>query len=170
MGSMISSLLMLLLRRILSHLESCVAGKSLGKCTGFEFKSNVGLRLIYMEEGKREILLATFHMKVRSANTHREGIPFLELYSIIYKIWHAFIAIPNGLLSPACAIIQNQPHHPLLSLHNIRTLLHELMCEQPLCKELVTDRSDSVIIVDASSFGVGRVVLRELKACKPTVL
>ncbi|KAL7516787.1 hypothetical protein ACHAWX_001777 [Stephanocyclus meneghinianus] len=163
MGSMISSLLMLLLRRILSHLKSCVEGKSLGKYTGFEFKSN-------MEEGKREILLATFHMGVRSANTHREGIPFLELYSIIYKIWHAFIAIPNGLLSPACAIIPNQPHHPLLSLHNIRTLLHELMCEQPLCKELVTDRSDSVIIVDASSFGVGRVVLRELKACKPTVL
>jgi len=104
---------------------------------------------------------------------------FAKFRSVVAKIRHAFVAIPNGigLLSPCNAVLRKEPpmvyfhrNKPLLeTLTDIRVLLRESICTPTLCKELVTGWPDYVTIVDASGHGVGIVVVGEASPCVPTV-
>jgi hypothetical protein len=57
----------------------------------------------------------------------------------------------------------------LEAIRDIRTILRETIIQPTLCKDLVVGWPDYIGIVDASSHGVGGVVLGELSGLPPTV-
>jgi hypothetical protein len=57
----------------------------------------------------------------------------------------------------------------LAAIKGCRTLLRESTKDPTQCKELVSGWPDFVGIVDASSHGVGGVVIGELSKCIPMV-
>jgi hypothetical protein len=63
----------------------------------------------------------------------------------------------------------NQNKQVFAALKGCRTLLRESMKDLTRCRELVTGWPDFTGIVNASSYGVGGVVLGELSECIPTV-
>ncbi len=93
-------------------------------------------------------------------------------------MWHAFTAnlAGEGLLSPCNCVLAtkpkvvwlNQNKQVFATLKGCRTLLQESMKDPTRCSELVAGWPDFVGIVDASSYGVGGVVLGELSECIPT--
>jgi hypothetical protein len=144
---------------------------------GFDFDGNT--KIIWLEEAKHEKLLATLQCWIRLALRGTGGIPFKQFETIVAKLRHAFTAIPAGvgLLSPCNRILAQKPQIVWLSSHKqllaairgCRTLLRESTKDPTRCRELVSGWPDFVGIVDASSHGVGGVVIRELSECIPTV-
>ena len=131
------------------------------KCLlGFEFDGIE--KTIWLEEPKRAALLTILHQWIRGATVR-----------------HAFTALQEGrgLLSPCNWVMRKRPpvvylhkNGPLLeAISNIRTILQASTKRPTLCKDLVTGWPDYVGIVDASSYGVGGVVIGELSPIPPTV-
>jgi hypothetical protein len=99
----------------------------------------------------------------------------MEFESIIAKLRHAFIAIPTGvgLLSVCNPILGKRPqfvhisrnHHLLEALRDGRTILRESTVRPTPCEELVAGWPDFVGVVDASSQGVGGVIIGKLAEC-----
>ncbi len=107
------------------------------------------------------------------------GILFNEFKSVIAKICHAFTAIPagKGLLTPCNNILQMKPsvvflqhnHVLLVAVKECRTLLRESSDSPTRCRELVSGWPDYIGVCDASSHGVGGVIIGENEACVHTV-
>jgi len=150
-----------------------------GDVLGFSTYGGVGPKSIWLAEDKRDKLLVILHRWIRAGRTGHSGVEFSEFRSVVAKIRHAFVAIPNGigLLSPCNAVLRKEPpmvffhrNKPLLeAVVDIRVLLRESICAPTLCRELVTGWPDYVAIVDASGHGVGIVVVGEVSPCIPTV-
>ncbi len=144
---------------------------------GFDFDGNT--KTIWLEEAKGEKLLATLQCWIRLASRGTGGILFKQFETIVAKLRHVFTAIPAGvgLLSPCNRILAQKPqmvwllsHKQLLAaIRGCRTLLQESTKDLMRCRELVSGWLDFVGIVDASSHGVGGVVIGELAECVPTV-
>ena len=66
---------------------------------------------MWLEEPKRATILATLTKWLRASDKSRASVPFEEFYSVVSKLRHAFIAIPNGngLLSPCNALMKKEP-------------------------------------------------------------
>ena len=134
---------------------------------------------MWLEEEKRDALLTIFHKWIRGARTSQQGIPFAEFKSVTSKLCHAFTALPEarGLLSPCNWILRARP--PVVYLHRneplreaiteICTILRETINKPTLCRDLVAGWPDYIGIVDASSHGVGCVILGELSGLPPMV-
>ena len=148
------------------------------KCLlGFDF-DGVN-KTLWLEETKRASLLTILHQWIRGATKTRRGIPFSEFESVIAKLRHAFTALREGrgLLSPCNWIIQKRPKIVYLhrdsdlmeALKDIRTILRASTTQPTECKDLVAGWPDYIGIVDASSHGVGGVILGELSDLPPTV-
>ncbi len=148
------------------------------KCIlGFDFYG--ANKTIWLEEEKRAAILTILHQWLWGATKSRRGIPFAEFESVTAKLRHAFTALleARGLLSPCNWILRRRP--PVVFLHrngalleaiaDIRTILRETIVRPTLCKDLVAGWPDYIGIVDASSHGVGGVVLGELSGIPPTV-
>ena len=143
---------------------------------GFDFDGD--RKTLWLEEEKRAKLLTILHQWLR-ATSREHGIPFIEFESVVAKLRHAFTALPGGrgLLSPCNRILKLRPqivyfhrNEPLRSaISNCRTLLRESTTRPTRCRELVAGWPDYVGVVDASSHGVGGVIIGELSECKPTV-
>ncbi len=144
---------------------------------GFEFDGNA--KTMWLEVAKREKLLATLQSWIRNASRGAGGIPFKQFETIVAKLRHAFTAIPNGmgLLSPCNQNLAQKPNivwlsrhkHLLANIRGCRTLLRESTKDPTRCRELVSGWPDYVGIVDASSYGVGGVIIGELVECIPTL-
>jgi len=144
---------------------------------GFEFDGVE--KTIWLEDEKRMTLLAILKGWLRTASRSRHGIKFNEFESIIAKVRHAFTVLPEGrgLLSPCNAILRAKPkivflqNNPNLreAICCIRTLLRESTEEPTNCRELIQGPPDYVGICDASSHGVGGVIIGELQPCIPTI-
>jgi hypothetical protein len=148
------------------------------KCIlGFDFDGEA--KTLWLEEGKRALLLTILHGWLRGARRSKVGIPFKEFESVTAKIRHAFTAIPagKGLMSPCNWVLRTRP--PVVYLHNNReleeaikgahTLLRESTTAPTRCRELVAGWPDFIGIQDASGQGVGGVVFGENRSCPPTV-
>jgi hypothetical protein len=144
---------------------------------GLEFDGDE--KTIWLEKDKRAALLTNLHHWIRGATKSRRGILFAEFESVTPKLRHAFTALPEarGLLSPCNWMLKCRP--PVVFLHrngelleairDIRTILWETIIQPTLCKDLVAGWPDYIGIVDASSHGVGGVVLGELSGLPLTV-
>jgi len=148
------------------------------KCLlGFDF-DGVN-KTLWLEETNRASLLTILHQWIRGATKTRRGIPFSEFESVIAKLRHAFTALREGrgLLSPCNWIIQKRPKIVYLhrdsdlmeALKDIRTILRASTTQPTECKDIVAGWLDYIRIVDASSHGVGGVILGELSDLPPTV-
>jgi hypothetical protein len=143
---------------------------------GFNFDGD--RKTLWLEEEKRAKLLTILHQWLR-ATSRKHGIPFNEFESVVAKLRHAFTALPGGcgLLSPCNRVLKRRPpivyfHHnkPLrLAISNCRTLLRESTTCPTCCRELAAGWPDYVGVVDASSHGVGGVIIGKLSDCPPTV-
>ncbi len=144
---------------------------------GFEFDGIT--KTMWLEQAKREKLLTVLKGWVRAGKWGMAGIPFKEFESVTAKLRHAFTCIPAGvgLLSPCNWILQVNPrtvylhrNKPVLTaIKGCRMLLRESTREPTHCRELTFGWPDYIGIVDASSHGVGGVVVGELSGCVPTV-
>ncbi len=148
------------------------------KCLlGFDF-DGVN-KTIWLEEAKRASLLQILHQWIRGATKGKRGIPFTEFESVVAKLRHAFTAFQEGrgLLSPCNWVIQKRPQVVYLhkdgklveAITDIRTILRVSTATPTQCKDLVADWPDYIGIVDASSRGIGGVVIGELLELPPTV-
>jgi hypothetical protein len=144
---------------------------------GFDFD---GLdKTLWLEENKQQKLLTILQKWIHPSKRSNMGIPFDEFQSIIAKIRHAFTAIlaGNGLMSPCNAIPKLQPQHVFLhknedlksAIEGMGTLLHESILEPTQCLQLVSGWLNLIGIKDASSHGVGGVILSKLSTCPPTI-
>ena len=61
---------------------------------GFEFDGEE--KTLWLEERKRNVLLTVLKGWIRASAVTHAGVPFEDFRSVIAKIRHAFIAIPNG--------------------------------------------------------------------------
>jgi len=133
---------------------------------------------MWLEEEKHAKLLTILHSWLRAGSLNR-GILFGEFESVIAKVWHAFTALPGGrgLLSPCNRLLQKRPlvvyFHRNDSLHaaisNCRTILRESTSRSTRCHKLVAGWPNFIGVADASSHGVGGVIIGELSECLPTV-
>ncbi len=143
---------------------------------GFDFDGQQ--KIMWLEEQKRAKLLTTLHSWIRAGDCER-GISFKEFKSVVAKLQHAFTALPGdrGLLSPCNRLLKKQPwvvyfhrNKPLLlAVSNCRTILRESTKRPTRCQELVAGWPDFDGVVDASSHGVGGVIIGELSECSPTI-
>jgi hypothetical protein len=144
---------------------------------GFDF--NGVNKTLWLEEAKRAHLLTGLHGWIRSNRSGTTGIPFNEFESIISKIRHAFTAIPagRGLLTPCNKILQTKPSMVFLQRNQVllaavmgcRTLLCESSDSPTRCRELAGGWPDYIGVCDASSHGIGGVIIGKNEACVPTV-
>ena len=136
-------------------------------------------KTIWLEKPKRDALLEMLRLWIRKASKGKEGIPFVEFQSVISKLRHAFISIPNGkgLLTPCNLVLRGEPKYIFLhrnaalltAIQNCRTLLRESTLAPTKCLELVSKWPDFVGVKDASGHGVGGVIIGEKMACTPTM-
>ena len=143
---------------------------------GFDF--NGKRKTMWLEEEKRAKLLTILHSWLQASSLNR-GILFGKFESVIAKVRHVFTALPGGrgLLSPCNRLLKKRPpvvyFHRNASLYeaisNCRTILRESTSRPTLCRELVAGWPDFIGVVDASSHGVGGVIIGELSECLPTV-
>ena len=143
---------------------------------GFDFDGN--RKTLWLEEEKRAKLLTILHQWL-CATSREHGIPFNKFESVVTKLRHPFTALPGGrgLLSPCNRVLKLRPpvvyfhrNEPLRSaISNCRTLLRESTTRPTRCRELVAGWPDYVGVVDASSHGIGGVIIGELSECLPTV-
>jgi hypothetical protein len=143
---------------------------------GFDFDGK--RKMMWLEEEKRAKLLKILHGWLWGSSRNR-GIPFGEFESVVAKVRHAFSALPGGrgLLSPCNRLLQKRPpvvyFHHNESLHaaisNCQTILRESTSCPMQCRKLVAGWPDFIGVVDASSHGVGGVIIGQLSECPPTV-
>jgi hypothetical protein len=144
---------------------------------GFEFD---GIKkTLWLEDDKRLAILAILKNWLQTAARSRHGIPFKEFESVIAKVRHAFTVLPEGrgLLSPCNTILRLKPRTVFLqtnsnlreAIYSIQTLLQESTNKPTWCGELVRGHPDYVGICNASSHGVGGVIIGEKLPCIPTV-
>jgi hypothetical protein len=143
----------------------------------FDFDGNA--KTLWLEDAKREKLLSILYSWLWNASRGMGAIPFKQFETVVAKLRHAFTAIPAGvgLLSPCNRILAQKPNIVWLSrnkclvvnIRGCRTLLRESTNDPNRCRELVSGWPDYVGIVDASSHGVGGVVIGERTPCLPTV-
>ncbi len=143
---------------------------------GFNFDGKQ--KTMWLEEEKCAKLLTILHGWLWVGSLNR-GIPFEEFESVIAKVQHALTALPGswGLLSPCNRLLQKRPpvvyFHRNKSLHaaisNCRTVLRESMSRPMRCRKLVAGWPDFIRVVNASSHGVGGVIIGKLSECPPTV-
>jgi hypothetical protein len=136
-------------------------------------------KTIWLEEAKWASLLTILHQWIRGATRAKCGIPISELESVTAKLRHSFMALQEGrgLLSPCNWVIQQQPQVIYLhrdrtlveAIQDIRTILRASTSKPTSCKDLVADWPDYIGIVNASSQGIGGVVIGELSDLPPTV-
>ncbi len=84
---------------------------------GFEFDGNA--KTMWLEDAKRENLLATLQLWIQNASRGTGAIPFKQFKTIVAKLRHAFTAISAGvgLLSPCNRILAQKPKIVWLSRH-----------------------------------------------------
>ena len=136
-------------------------------------------KTVWLENDKRDAILTIINGWIRHSKHRTFGIPFQQFRSVIAKIRHAFITIPagRGLLSPFNAIIRLAPSKVYLhknealrwALKECRTFLRESVGDPTKCARLVTSWPDFIGVKDASSHGVGGIIIGENKAASPTV-
>jgi hypothetical protein len=136
-------------------------------------------KTLWLEEAKRAHLLTVLHGWIRSSRSGTTGIPFNEFELIIAKIRHAFTAIlaGRGLLTPCNKILQTKPSMVFLQRNQVllaavmgcRTLLCESSDSPTRCQELAGGWPDYIGVCDASSHGIGGVIIGKNEACVPTV-
>ncbi len=144
---------------------------------GFMFDGDE--KTLWLEEPKRLALLQILKNWLRTSNRSDRGIPFDEFYSVICRIRHAFTSVPAGmgLLSHCNDVIRLNPRFVFLqrnknlynSISAIRTFLRETAAMPTKCRQLVLGHPHFIGIKDASSFGVGGVVVGEKDEVVPTV-
>ncbi len=143
---------------------------------GFDFDGNKKMWWLKHEKDK---LLHTLHQWLQLSRKQNSGIPFNEFLLVISKIRHAFAALPagNGLMLPCNLILQLQPAQVYLhnnedlrmAIKGICTLLQQSKIELMQCCELVAGWPNFVGVKDASSRGVGGIIIGEVSKCTPTV-
>ena len=143
---------------------------------GFDFDSKQ--KTMWLEEEKRAKLLTIFHDWLRAGTRHR-GILFAEFESVVAKLRHAFNALlgGRGLLTPCNRLLKRCPpvvyfhqyNSRCMAISNCHTILRESTSCPTHCHELVAGWPDFADIVDASSHGVGGIIIGELSECPPTV-
>ncbi len=136
-------------------------------------------KTVWLENDKRQAILTILNSWIRSAKRRDCGIPFTQFRSVIGKLRHAFITIPagRGLLSPFNEILRTSTkriylhNNPLLlvALVECRTFLRDSICEPTKCASLITKWPDINGVKDASSHGVGGIIIGENLAVPPTV-
>jgi hypothetical protein len=124
-------------------------------------------------------LLAVLTKWIRTAQNKSGGIEFKEFESVIAKLRHAFMCIPEGrgLLTPMNKLLRKKPafvylHRNKKLLHGVkdcRTLLREATLRPTKCSELVMGAPDFVGVKDASVHGVGGVIIGENTEYVPTL-
>jgi len=137
---------------------------------GFDFDGK--RKTMWLEEEERAKLLTILHSWLRAGSLNC-GIPFGNFESVIAKVRFAFTALPGGrgLLSPCNCLLKKRP--PVVNFHcnaslyeeaisNCRTILWESTSRPTRCHELVAGWPDFIGVVDASSHGVGSVIIGEL--------
>lgn len=145
---------------------------------GFDFDGVK--KTLWLEDAKRELILTALASWCRRATLER-GTPFKEYQSIVAKLRHAFFSVPTGkgLLSPFNRLMKRQPPPTTVFFHTNPSLLAAVTeCRVLLrastklptrCKELVMAWPDFIGVKDASSYGVGGIIVGELMPCVPTV-
>jgi hypothetical protein len=143
------------------------------------FDFDVTNKTIWLEEGRQVVLPTILHQLIWGAKTCRRGIPFGEFESITVKIRHAFTTLTQGwrLMSPCNWVMGKRPQVVNLNQNcalnkaicNIQGMLQNSVSSPTHCKDLVASWPDCIRIVDASSHGVGGVVVGELPELPPTV-
>jgi hypothetical protein len=144
---------------------------------GFDFGSST--KTMRLESAKRKKLLTIRKSWIQVGTRGTASIPFKEFKSVVAKLWHAFTCIPAGvgMLSPCNQILKLHPvfvylhknHKVLIAIKGCQSLLCKSTVAPTQCPELMCGWLDYIVIVDASSYGVGGVVYRELSVCTPTV-
>jgi hypothetical protein len=144
---------------------------------GFDFDGEA--KTMQLDEKKREFLLAVLTKWIRTAQHKSGGVEFKEFESVIAKVRHAFMCIPEGrgLLTPMNKLLRKKPAFVYLhrnkklfhAVKDCRTLLREATARPTKCSELVMGAPDFVGVKDASIHGVGGIVIGENMACVPTV-
>ncbi len=144
---------------------------------GFVF--NGVTKKLWLEEAKCEKLLTTLHGWIKAVVWGSGGIPFKQFETTVATLRHAFTAITAGvgLLSPCNCILARKPKvvwlnwnkQAFVALKGCHTLLRESTKDPTRCRELVAGWPEFDGIVNASSYGVGGVVLGELWECILTV-
>ena len=163
---------------------------------GFEFDGEK--RTLLLDEGKRNALLSTLKEWTRLAQrravkrkpAHKRGnrggrqpssarIDFKEFRRVICQLRNAAICVPagRGLLSESSKLASKETKFVFIKkgtplyqeLDGWRTLLREATVTPTQCTELVSGTPDFIGIVDASTEGVGGIVVGENDAVHPTV-
>jgi hypothetical protein len=136
-------------------------------------------KTVWLENDKRDAILTILNSWIRHSKHRQYGIPFHQFRSVISKIRHAFITIPagRGLMSPFNSILRRAPtlvylhknEELRLALCECRTFLRESVGNPTKCSRLITKWPDYIGVKDASSHGVGGIIIGENKAMCPTV-
>jgi hypothetical protein len=163
---------------------------------GFDFDG--GERTLILGEAKRDALLATLREWKRLARRRdrkrkpagrrqnrgdKQGgkarIEFRIFCKVVYQLRHAAICVPAGwglllesskMANHECRYIYLKEGTPLYQeLDGWLTLLREATVAPTKCTELVTAHPDLIGIVDASTEGVGGVLVGENKEVVPVV-
>jgi hypothetical protein len=144
---------------------------------GFEFNGET--KTMQLDAKKREFLLAVLTKWIRTGQHKSGGIEFKEFETVIAKVRHAFMCIPEGrgLLTPMNRLLRKRPAFVYLhrnkklfhAIKDCRTLLREATLRPTKCSELVMGDPDFVGVKDASVHGVGGIIIGESMACVPTV-
>jgi hypothetical protein len=145
---------------------------------GFDFDGLA--KIMWLKVAKREKLLTVLKGWICSGKWGMAGIPFKEFESKVAKLCHAFTCIPAGvgLMLPCNQILKVQPPYiyfrrnvkALNAIEGCRTLLWESIQEPTWCCKLTCGWPDFIGIIEASSHGIGGVILGELLACTPMLL
>ncbi len=143
---------------------------------GFNFDKK--RKTMWLEEEKQARLLTILHSWLQVGSLNR-GVPFTEFKLVVAKLRHAFTTLPGGrgLLSPCNRLLKQRPpvvyfhwNEPLcLAISNCRTILWESTSRLTRCHKLVAGWPYFVGVVDASSHGVGSIIIGKLLECPPTV-
>ena len=143
---------------------------------GFDFDGKQNTT--WLEEEKQAKLLTILHSWLRAGSLNR-GIPFGEFELVIAKLWHVFTVLPGGrgLLSPCNRLLK--PCLPVVYFHrnnslhaaisNCRTIIRGSTSRPTRCRELVAGWPNFIGVVDASSHGVGGVIIGKFLECPQTV-
>lgn len=79
---------------------------------GFQFDGNSGQHTMQLDEPKREFLLVQLQKWIRTAERKGGKISYAEFESVMMKVRHAFMSVPEGygLLSPIWKVLRIEPH------------------------------------------------------------
>ena len=91
---------------------------------GFDFDDKA--KTMWLEAAKREKLLTVLKSWVRTGKQGTAGIPFKEYESVVLKLCHAFIFIPEGvgLLFPCNRVLQGHDRHTFILIETKRYSMH----------------------------------------------